>query len=489
MIGEVAGIGTGFKGAITYLLLGKKDEPNPDRVAWTQLRNLPTDNPKLAPRLMRATANQSARCAKPLYHLVLSWREDENPTDEMMQAHVDDTLRDLELLDHQAFIAAHKDTQHRHVHLIINRVHPETTKAWSRSMDYARIEISIRRQMEERGLAYVPGRHNDPEKFGLKSRHVKRGEYRSAIHSGKERPLDHWSTGQINERRESLLGYFDSARSWDQLSRMLAADGIALKRKGQGIVLEGGDGFMKLSELRKDIRLGALESLYGEAFADYAARSPDVLVPARHVERRKAVVPAPTVTRKPKPTDEDSADDPNAPLDPSEIERLREEARLERIARREEELARRADQRRKGGSTGGNDSGSTAAAVRVPDTGNDRGNGSGVPTANEPAPSPRGEAFTALGKTREALDLAKRLHEMGLMDNAALERAKHEVEDAQDSLEPHLSMGERLTNEVGDALRNMARADKGKGPPPQPAPPKKLKRPKFKKKDRDERER
>jgi len=179
MIGEVAGIGTGFKGAINYLLLGKKDEPNPDRVAWTQLRNLPTDNPKLAPRLMRATANQSARCAKPLYHLVLSWREDENPTDEMMQSHIDDTLRDLELLDHQAFIAAHKDTKHRHVHLIINRVHPETTKAWSRSMDYARIETSIRRQMEERGLAYVPGRHNDPEKFGLKPRHVKRGEYRS----------------------------------------------------------------------------------------------------------------------------------------------------------------------------------------------------------------------------------------------------------------------------------------------------------------------
>lgn len=487
MIGEVAGIGTGFKGAINYLLLGKKDEPNPDRVAWTQLRNLPTDNPKLAPRLMRATANQSARCAKPLYHLVLSWREDENPTDEMMQSHIDDTLRDLELLDHQAFIAAHKDTKHRHVHLIINRVHPETTKAWSRSMDYARIETSIRRQMEERGLAYVPGRHNDPEKFGLKPRHVKRGEYRSAIHSGKERPLDHWSTGQINERRESLLGYFDSARSWDQLSRMLAADGIALKRKGQGIVLEGGDGFMKLSELRKDIRLGALGSLYGEAFADYTARTPDVLMPARHGEKRKPVV-ARVLTRKPKPSDTESADDPNGRLDPSEVERLREEARQERIARREDELARRVEQRRKGGGTEGNDSGATAATARALDTGGDDGNVA-VPTTNEPAPSPRGEAFTALGKTREALDLAKRLHEMGLMEDAALERAKHEVEDAQDNLEPHLSMGERLTNEVGDALRNMGRADKRQTPPPEPTPPKKLKRPKFKRKDRDERER
>lgn len=487
MIGEVAGVGTGFKGAINYLLLGKKEEPNPDRAAWTELRNLPTDNPKLAPRLMRATANQSARCRKPLYHLVLSWREDENPTDEMMRAHVDETLRDLELHDHQAFIAAHKDTRHRHVHLIINRVHPETTRAWSRSMDYARIELSIRRQLEERGLSYVPGRHNDPEKFGLKSKHVKRSEYRKAIHNGKERPPDHWSTGQINERREPLLRSFDSARSWDQLSRMLMADGIALKRKGQGIVLEGKDGFMKLSELRKDIRLGALETLYGEPFADDAARTPDVLVPARHTERRKAVAPTPTVARKPKPADTESADETNAPPDPSEVERLREEARLERIKRREEELARRAEQRRKGSGVQGDDSGA-ASSSRTPDmSGEDRA-ASAPPTANDPTLSPRGEAFAALGKTREALDLAKRLHRMGLMDDEALERARREVENAQDSLEPHLSMGERLTNEIGEALRNLARADQ-KAPRPEPLPPKKLKRPKFKKRDRDDRER
>lgn len=360
-------------------------------------------------------------------------------------------------------------------------------------MDYARIEQSIRRQREERGLSYVPGRHNDPEKFGLKPKHVKRGEFQKAIHNGKDRPLDHWSSGQINERRESLLGFFNSARSWDQLSRMLATEGIALKRKGQGIVLEGADGFMKLSELRKDIRLGGLEALYGEAFGDYAQRNPGVLIPTRHADRRKAAtVMAPTPTRKPKPSDSTSTDDAAAPVDAAEIERLRAEAREERLARREEELARREEERKKRkGAFQSDDNGAATQTTPSPDTAKADANKPSA-TNNSDSPSPRGEAFDNLGKSREALDLAKRFHELGLIGDAELARAKGEVKSSEEKLDPHLSMGERLANEVGDALRTMGRTARKARPPerPEPEPPvKKRKRPKFKRKDRDERER
>jgi len=142
MIGKVAGSGDGFRGVVNYLMLGKKDGPDPDRVAWVQFHNLLTENADLVPRIMRATANQSARCKKPVYHLAIAWHEDENPTDDMMREVGTQTLKDLALEEHQALFIAHKDTAHKHLHIVINRVHPETAKAWSNSNDYKRIDMA-----------------------------------------------------------------------------------------------------------------------------------------------------------------------------------------------------------------------------------------------------------------------------------------------------------------------------------------------------------
>ena len=43
------------------------------RVAWATSRNLPTDDPEVAARIMRATAAQNVRVKDPVYHLALSY--------------------------------------------------------------------------------------------------------------------------------------------------------------------------------------------------------------------------------------------------------------------------------------------------------------------------------------------------------------------------------------------------------------------------------
>lgn len=86
MIGKVPIAGRGFKGLVNYLLRGErgtKDDPN--RVAWTDVRNLAIDDPELVPSLMRATATRNRRCKSPVYHFVISWRQDERPTDALMR--------------------------------------------------------------------------------------------------------------------------------------------------------------------------------------------------------------------------------------------------------------------------------------------------------------------------------------------------------------------------------------------------------------------
>ena len=135
-----ADTGMGFKGCKEYLLHGHLDDMNPDRVDWIESRNLATYDPDIAVPIMRATANLSTRCKKPLYHMSISWPPNYHPAQDEMSMVADDTLEHLGLSDHQVLIIAHNDTDHAHMHLMINRVHPDTGKAWSDSWDYRRRE-------------------------------------------------------------------------------------------------------------------------------------------------------------------------------------------------------------------------------------------------------------------------------------------------------------------------------------------------------------
>ena len=67
MIGKVMN-GRGFGGLARYLESGKTGN-HPERVEWIEARNLPTSDPRTASLLMRATAAQSDRVQKPVYHL------------------------------------------------------------------------------------------------------------------------------------------------------------------------------------------------------------------------------------------------------------------------------------------------------------------------------------------------------------------------------------------------------------------------------------
>jgi hypothetical protein len=67
-----------------------------------------------------------ARGIDPTEHYVLSWQEDERPTPEQSEEAVATLMRVLNLEEHQAIYAAHSNTQHYHVHIAVNRVHPET---------------------------------------------------------------------------------------------------------------------------------------------------------------------------------------------------------------------------------------------------------------------------------------------------------------------------------------------------------------------------
>ena len=147
MIPKINGLGRSFAGVAAYCLhdAPEADDRRPEtseRVGWTDTRNLATIRVERAARLMAATAKAAPdlkrlaggsrggrKLAKPVLHYSLSWAQDETPDKREMSRAVDGSLEALGLDGHEALIVAHDDTRHPHVHVIANRVDPETGKA------------------------------------------------------------------------------------------------------------------------------------------------------------------------------------------------------------------------------------------------------------------------------------------------------------------------------------------------------------------------
>lgn len=62
----------------------------------------------------------------PVFHYLLSWQSHESPRPEQVYDSVRHSLRKLGLAEHQFVAAIHTDTDNLHVHVAVNRVHPES---------------------------------------------------------------------------------------------------------------------------------------------------------------------------------------------------------------------------------------------------------------------------------------------------------------------------------------------------------------------------
>ncbi len=71
------------------------------------------------------TAKNGKFKGDPVYHQILSWQEGDKPTPKQVEESVRYTLKALGMEECQAVWAIHHDTDNDHVHIAVNRVHPE----------------------------------------------------------------------------------------------------------------------------------------------------------------------------------------------------------------------------------------------------------------------------------------------------------------------------------------------------------------------------
>jgi hypothetical protein len=151
MVPKVAGKGSSFKGAALYYL-HDKGAMTSERVAFCHTENLPTRDAEKAIKCMawtaihqseiKARAGGSAKGRKltmPVYTYSLSWAPDESPSPQDMIAAARESVRVLGLEGHETLFVAHNDEPHPHIHVIVNRVHPETGIAAPLSKDHLKL--------------------------------------------------------------------------------------------------------------------------------------------------------------------------------------------------------------------------------------------------------------------------------------------------------------------------------------------------------------
>lgn len=263
-----------------YLIHGPHGRtPSDKRVAWLFTRNLPTDDPATAAKLMDATAQLSPRTKQAAYHVIIAWHPKERPTPEEQQDIASMALLLAGLDNHQALIVGHGDTEHDHLHMLVNRIHPDTGRAWKTTHDYRRFHRIMQDIAEVYGFTPVPAHSFEPDVTDtLPTESTRRAHH--AAKRGAATDRSQWSRKASRDLGARLSESLDQAATWDDIDATITSHGYRLDAKGQGLIVGTNTSYTKFSRLGLSVSAKGLETRFGESFAAYQDRKRTSPAPA-----------------------------------------------------------------------------------------------------------------------------------------------------------------------------------------------------------------
>ncbi|MFT9027660.1 TraI/MobA(P) family conjugative relaxase [Acetobacter indonesiensis] len=215
---------------------------------------------------MIALATDSVRSADTVNHYVLSWKRGESPTTEQVNEAVTLLQKEMGLEQHQIVYGLHADTDNRHLHVVVNRVDPETLRCTeiNRGFDieagHKAIALIEHRQgwsREKNGLYQV----GPDEKLIRCDRH--RDGAAPARGDGKKAER---RTGKRSARDiaiEEAVPVIKAATCWADVHEGLTRKGMSYRRHGNGAVIMIGDVAIKASQADRQISFITLQRRLG----------------------------------------------------------------------------------------------------------------------------------------------------------------------------------------------------------------------------------
>jgi len=154
---------------------------------------------------MEGIAFLNPRCKDALCHYELSWPPGEHPTQPQWTDCALHTLRELGYQDHQYMVVAHDDKKHFHIHIMVNKVHPETFKAHTPYRNWLTLDAAMRVLEAKYGWTHTAG----PTRWDEQSKQAVRASCseRNALRTARQQPTGAATKYEHYHDEESLQTY------------------------------------------------------------------------------------------------------------------------------------------------------------------------------------------------------------------------------------------------------------------------------------------
>ncbi|MCC8995639.1 MAG: relaxase/mobilization nuclease domain-containing protein [Nitrosomonas sp.] len=239
-----------FSRLVNYLVRKEKEEDRPSRVIAT---NCVTSTLDFAVFEIECTQERNTRArSDKTYHLVISFDSNIAPPDAVLADIEHEFCKALGFEEHQRISVAHNDTENFHIHLAINKIHPQKLTIQEPYRDFWKLGKACEILEYRHGLNVVNHRTNNR---GLQSR-AQDMEHHAGVSS-----LQTWI------KANALLA-LRAANDWQSFHVTAMRFGLELFERGNGFTFKAVDAdgqkiFIKASSVDRSLSKTSLEKRLG----------------------------------------------------------------------------------------------------------------------------------------------------------------------------------------------------------------------------------
>lgn len=213
---------------------------------------------------MIALALEAPRSKDPVDHWLMSWKEGEQPTEVQYRESVEILKRHLGMdRDHLAVYALHRNTENYHLHIVLNRVDPDSHLVADKGWCIDRAHKAIAEIVHQHGWEPESNaRYITNSKGEVSLSRVTRARKPKAEVMDREN-----ATGEKSSERvaiETAGPILASVQSWEQAHRDLARAGMRYELKGSGALLWVGGQPVKASVIGREFSKKRMEERLGD---------------------------------------------------------------------------------------------------------------------------------------------------------------------------------------------------------------------------------
>ena len=283
------------------------DEHGQEKLLWSGAKNFLATTSTGRKAEMISLASESVHSKMPVTHWIMSWQENEQPSYEQLEDAVNVFLERMGLVGHQVMYALHGNTANLHLHIVVNRMHPDLLKVVQphRGFDIEEAHRIVAMLEHRQGWAS----ENLPRYTIDENGEIIRSPRNTVVKPQAKAEAFESATGEksiqsiVQERGHSII---KNATSWCELHEGMATAGLRFEKKGSGGVIFVGEVAVKASSIDRTFgmaklckRLGDYES--GNYALDMQPQEPEPVsevARAEWLEYRRLCVQNVTARRK-----------------------------------------------------------------------------------------------------------------------------------------------------------------------------------------------